>query len=104
MSGVMLLPNTVGSKSKGALQTISPGGVDAKGRQSGKPKSKSRLQEYLDTQNQGGGDNNGYEEEDGENEREENTINAHARAKALKQISIKAKGQNSDYEGDEQTR
>lgn len=96
MSGVMLLPNSGSTKSKGALgiATIQPGNEEkllGKNRQTGKPKSKSRLQEYLDTQNQGG-DNNGYEEEDGENERDENTINAHARAKALKQIGIKGKG------------
>jgi len=105
MSGVMLLPGAGASKSKGTLGIAASqsGGDDkllGKNRQTGKPKSKSRLQEYLDTQNQGG-DNNGYEEEDGENERDENTINAHARAKALKQISIKGKGQHSDYEADE---
>ena len=53
----------------------------------------------MDTQNQGG-DNNGYDEEDGDGA-DENTINAHARAKALKQISIKGKGHSSDFEADE---
>lgn len=61
--------------------------------------NKSRLQDYLNPD-----ENNGYEEEDMENaERDpnENSINAHQRAKALK---VKQKGgggkqgMNSDYE------
>ena len=78
-----------------------------------KNSNKSRLQEYLDQQNNGGPDNNGYEEEEMDpanheaNDNNSNVaVNAHQRAKALKIKTDVAKntnkrGQNSDYENDD---
>lgn len=85
-------------KSKQNLATINQSNDKKKNT---KDKSKSRLQEYLDQQNNGGDKGaDGYDEEDGDGGDE--GMNAPQRAKALKQ---KGKGKvNSDYEGEEQTR
>ena len=64
-------------------------------------KNKSRLQDYIDLQNQGT-DKRNFEDEEVNMDKidsNENSINAHQRAKALKRNKIN-KGQNSDLDVD----